>query len=145
MGSASERRSQAENLTVALRRLRLILAVEVRVDWTAQPPMAIPLPQRPTADQPPALRIFRHCWPKHSTRCTLTNTSIRKAAERLACSASQLIGLLRDEPRALQILNDQRGERGSGRCAREIPYKGPGIPDAEGAGERSKELMRSVP
>jgi hypothetical protein len=38
--------------------------------------------------------------------------SLSDAAERLACTASQIVGLLRDEPHALRELNDQRRQRG---------------------------------
>jgi hypothetical protein len=36
---------------------------------------------------------------------------VKQAAERLECTPSQLVGLLRDEPRALQIVNDQRQQQ----------------------------------
>ena len=110
--SASERRSQAQNLSVALRRLRVNLVLEVRSGWTA--PSArwrarcrggrLNVSRR-HADFPAllaeALDVLQGCA-----------GDVKQAAQQLACTPSQLVGLLRDEPRALQALNHQRRQQG---------------------------------
>lgn len=113
---ASERRSQAENLKVALFRLRVNLALAVR---------------RPAAPGPSAVWAAR-CRggrlainPGHDDFPALLAEAldvladaahdVPAAGERLDVSASQLVKLLRHEPRALAQVNDQREAQGLGR------------------------------
>jgi hypothetical protein len=112
---ASERRSQAENLRMALFRLRVNLALELRCPSDAgQPPT--PLWQSrcrggrivvsPDHDDLPALiaealdTLVTHAFDP------------KRAAEALGCTPTQLIRLLKTEPRALRLVNDQRGTLG---------------------------------
>jgi len=108
---ANERRSQAENLKVALFRLRLNLALSIRLP-------------RDVAHVPSAL------W---SSRCRAGRISvnvehedfpsliaealdvvegngmeIQPAAKSLGCTGSQLMKLLKSEPRAIQLVNSRR-------------------------------------
>jgi hypothetical protein len=112
---ASERRSQAENHKVALSRLRRALAIAVR------------LPLGP--DEPPSPLWRSRCRggriainPGHDDFPALLaealdvlaarDMDVRAAAEALGCSASQLTRLLKDEPRALRLVNDRRAQLG---------------------------------
>ncbi len=111
-GNASERRSQAENLAVALRRLRLNLALHVRVPWTERSQRWQSRCRRGRlqisarhADFPALLAEGLDALQAH-------DHNVAQTAERLGCSSSQLIGLLRAEPRALEQLNEHRRQRG---------------------------------
>jgi len=112
---ANERRSQAQNRAVALRRLRLNLALEVRTPRPDDQPPS-PLWQSRCragrivvaadhADFPPllaeALDTIAACA-----------ADVKHAAERLGCTASQLVKFLAKEPRALGTVNAWRAERG---------------------------------
>ena len=113
--TASERRSQHQNHAVALRRLRLQLAVHVR---------------RPCADdKAPSLLWQSRC---HGGRLTISDEhrdfpsllaealdrlqhchgEPTRAASQLVCTPSQLVSLIRKHPPALMAVNDQRRERG---------------------------------
>jgi RF-1 domain len=112
---ASERRSQAENARVALFRLRLALAIAVR---------------RPIGpDAGPSALWRSRCRggriainPRHADFPALLaealdvlaarEMDVRAAAGVLGCSASQLIRLLKEEPRALRRVNERRTQRG---------------------------------
>lgn len=112
---ASERRTQGENLRVARFRLRLVLALEVR---------------RPIGPDAAASDLWRaRCRggrlvvsPSHDDFPTLLAEALdwlwastfdpRPAAAGLGCSASQLVKLLRDEPRALRLVNQNRQQAG---------------------------------
>jgi len=112
---ADERRSQAENRSVALFRLRVNLALRVR---QIRSPGSSPSPtweQRcrdgrisvnPSHDDFPillaeALDVIAAC-----------GMDVKAAAEILRCSVSQLVKLLKREPRAIGQVNQQRRERG---------------------------------
>jgi hypothetical protein len=116
---ASERRSQAENRAVALKRLRLELALSVR--------RAIPQGSgRPYTPSPLWLSRCRSgriaASPRHDDFPAMLAEALdvlhassfdpRAAAQALACSPSQLIKLLKDEPRALGSINEQRRRNG---------------------------------
>ena len=116
---ASERRSQGENRAVALRRLRLALAIAIRTPIDAG---------RLSAYAPSA------CWvnrcrggrivvsPDHEEFPALLAEALdvlhaasfepRIAAGALGCSPSQLIKLIKDEPRALGLINEERHKNG---------------------------------
>ena len=117
VAEANERRSQAENARVALFRLRLALAVAVRspVDpgagaepsplWRARCPggrIAI----NPRHDDFPAL--LAEALDVIASR----EMDVRAASGALGCSSSQLIKLLKDEPRALRQVNERRTQLG---------------------------------
>jgi len=112
---ANERRIQAQNRAMALRRLRLNLALEVR---TPRPDDHPPSPlwrsrcrgdrivvATDHADFPPllaeALDTIAAC-----------DADVKHAAERLGCTTSQLVKFLAKEPRALGTVNAWRAERG---------------------------------
>lgn len=112
---ASERRSQAENLRVALFRLRLKLALRIR---TSVAP-----------DEPPSPLWRSRCRggrvavsPEHDDFPALLAEALdfldahamdpRTAADALGCTPSQLTKLLKDEPRGLAIVNEHRQARG---------------------------------
>jgi len=112
---ANERRSQAENLRVALFRLRLKLALAVR---------------RPVAiDAGPSTLWQSRCRggrivvsPEHEDFPAIIAEALDvleacamdtgAAAACLGCTSSQLTKLLKDEPRALRLVNEHRRERG---------------------------------
>lgn len=108
---ANERRSQAENLRMAMFRLRVNLALHIRV-------------ARDDA-QVPSLLWASRCHggrmaisPSHEDFPTLLAELLdvlaiceydhQKTAETLRCSASQLVRLLKKEPQALLWANAQR-------------------------------------
>jgi hypothetical protein len=115
---ASERRNRAENLRRALFRLRLELALRLRTE------PAVGDPDRP----PSALWAARcrggqlHINPQHRDfpallaealdRIAEAGFDVGAAAQQLNCSTSQLVKLLKREPRALQWVNDRRAEAG---------------------------------
>ena len=115
IAQAGERRSAVENQRVALWRLRLILATELR-----QPV--------PTGDARSALWISRchagriACNAEHQDFPAMLAEAMdnlwscgldpSKAAARLLCTSSQLIRLLRKHPPALIALNTARTQAG---------------------------------
>jgi RF-1 domain len=113
---ASERRSQAENRREALTRLRIALAVDIRLP-------------KVDAVLGPSLLWHSRCRggrivvnPEHEDFPALLAEALdalnahgddpREAAEALGCSPSQLIKLLKEEPRALAQLNERRRQAG---------------------------------
>lgn len=115
MAHASERRSQMENKAVALRRLRLALAVAAR--------MPVPIGEIGSALWHSRVKAGRiSCSPRHADYPAMLaealdviaacNWDPRKAALRLTCSASQLIKLAQDHPPAILMWNHQREQRG---------------------------------
>ena len=116
--AASERRSQSENLKVALRRLRVNLALEVRCEGSHR--------AGPSALWLSRLRGGRIVLsPAHADFPLMLAEALdvlacrawdpAEAAVALGCTASQLVKLLKDEPRALAAVNRMR--EGSGRHA----------------------------
>lgn len=115
MAQAGERRSVEDNKRVAVFRLRLALAIQIR----------LPVP---IGDQRSELwrkrcqgeRIV--CNPEHRDYPSLLAEALdmvtacdfdaRKAALRLGCSTSQLIKLVKDHPAAIEMWNRRRAERG---------------------------------
>jgi hypothetical protein len=106
--SASERRSAAENLRVALRRLRLALAIAVREPWES-PSEAwraraaggrLSISPR-AADLPALLAESLDAWATHQHNVPAT-------AESLRVTTSQLVKLWCVEPAVLAHVNDQR-------------------------------------
>lgn len=112
VGQAGERRSQAENRAVALFRLRLNLAIEVRTNPVGPSPLwesrlkGRKIPVNPAHDDFPALVAealdFLHAAGDDPTG----------AAASLGVSTSQFVRLLATEPRALAGLNARRESRG---------------------------------
>jgi len=116
---ASERRSQTENKRVALKRLRLTLAIEHR----RTPPM-------PKGLDEVASELWRRRRQGERLRCNPDNNDYpallaealdvladsdwdpKSAGLRLGVTPSQIVKLCKAEPKALAIINDQRQSRG---------------------------------
>lgn len=112
---AGERRSQMENKRVALWRLRLALAVQVR--------SCVPIGEIGSALWRSRCRDGKiACNPEHPDFPSIlaeamdvlgaANWDPPTAALRLECSASQLVKLLRDHPASLAKMNREREDRG---------------------------------
>lgn len=116
---AAERRTQGENRRAALFRLRLKLALEVRTPTGTPKGHAYhpsDLWQRrcrdgritinPTHDDFPALLA------EALDVLAVTDHEPKRAAVELGCTPSQLIKLLKDDPRALALVNEERRRSG---------------------------------
>lgn len=132
---AGERRSQIENKRVALRRLRLLLAVGVRVGvpegpvgselWRSRRKRA---PRNATAGSPPKSRwsgggegVLEVNPDHHDYPCLLAEAldvlhacgwDVKQASLRLNVSASQLVKLFKEHPPALKAVNEGRAKAG---------------------------------
>jgi hypothetical protein len=114
-GQASERRSQAENRRVALKRLRINLALEVRC-----PSLGESAPSELWKQRCPHERIV--ISPDHDDFAALLAEAldviadrhghVTSSAEHLRCTSSQLQKFLRLEPRAWLLVNRWRKEHG---------------------------------
>jgi hypothetical protein len=104
-GSASERRSQADNRRVALFRLRLNLALEVRSPKESTPSGRFRVPVNSEHDDFPAVLAAALDAVDHHAY------DVKAAAGQLGCSMSQLLKLLNADPRALKQVNVQRQQR----------------------------------
>ncbi|MBS0195858.1 MAG: peptide chain release factor-like protein [Planctomycetes bacterium] len=115
---ASERRSAEENKKMAMMRLRLALAVQVRTP-VASGEIRSELWLRRCPD---AGGGIISCNPLHPDFPAIlaealdvidaAGGDVKKASLRLCCSMSQLVKLLKDHPPALQRLNQERQSRG---------------------------------
>jgi hypothetical protein len=112
---ASERRTQGENLRAATFRLRLNLALAIRRPVEpGEPPGALwrsrvregRLHLNPSHDDFPAILA------EALDRLAFCRFDPKAAAAALGCSPSQLVKLIKDEPRALRRLNDAREQIG---------------------------------
>jgi hypothetical protein len=112
---ASERRSQAQNLEAALFRLRVKLALEIRVAVDpAEPPGALwqsrcrggRITVNPQHDDFPALLA------EALDRLAALAFDVKSTAVALGITPSQLIKLLKEEPRALADVNRERARQG---------------------------------
>jgi hypothetical protein len=112
---ATERRSQAENRRVALRRLRVNLALEVRCPIESGQPPSERWQSRCRGGRVgvnPEHRDFPALLAEALDEVAAADWDVAGPASRLECTSSQLIKLLKLEPRALALLNRQRVERG---------------------------------
>jgi hypothetical protein len=117
VAEANERRSQAQNRAMAIRRLRVLLAVEVR---TIEPGARLPRPSPLWRSRCAGGRLQVN--PGHADSPLLLAEALdilaahgwdaRPAAAHLGCSTSQLVRFLADEPRALHKLNERREQAG---------------------------------
>jgi len=133
---AAERRSQAENRAAALFRLRINLALEIRRRKKGDRSSLCEAPEGPLCGKLDLSPFFRPS-PLWRSRCRGGQIEInaghddfpallaealdllassdfdpRHSAETLGCSASQLIKLLKKEPRAMAEVNEERRRRG---------------------------------
>lgn len=110
-GQAAERRSQAENHHMALKRLRMNLALEVRSASGGE--------AAPSELWRSRLRNGKiACNPEHADFAVLIaealdviaarQGNVHSSAEQLECTPTQLAKLLYDEPRAFRELNEIR-------------------------------------
>jgi hypothetical protein len=112
---ANERRSQAENLQSALHRLRLNLALEVR---HARDPGEAPSPLWRSRCQAGRIVVstehgdFPALLAEALDVLEAGGMDLKRASEQLGCTASQLMKLLRSEPKAWIRVNQQRQDRG---------------------------------
>jgi RF-1 domain len=116
---ASERRSQGENRAVALKRLRLELAISIRRTLDLGGPVAY-APSALWQKRCQGTRIAVN--PDHDDFPALLAEALdvlnagsfdpRVAGRALGCSPSQLIKLIKDEPRAFSLFNDERRKKG---------------------------------
>ena len=114
---ACERRSQAENQRVALKRLRIELALEIRSSpEPGQPPTR--LWQSRASGRRITISAAHDDFPallaEALDRIAAHQGDVKPAAESLLSTPSQLVKLLKKEPRALALVNRWRGEHGLG-------------------------------
>jgi hypothetical protein len=114
-GRASERRSQAENKAVALTRLRLVLAIEVRTP-ALESPSALWLSRRrgTTIACNPAHRDFPALLAEIFDVLVEVHYDAKAAASHFGVSPTQLIRLVAEHPAALVFWNKEREWRGLG-------------------------------
>lgn len=112
---AGERRSQAENRKVAVFRLRLNLALQVRTELPETNDLSELWKSRcrngrisvsSTHDDFPAILA------EALDAILVADWDVSLASERLSATTSQLIKLLKQEPRALGLVNAERRQRG---------------------------------
>ena len=112
---ANERRSQGENRAVALQRLRVLLALEVRgaADGEGEPSALWRSRCRGGAlAVNPAHEDFPALLAEAIDALDARGFDAKAAAGGLGCSASQLVKFLKREPRALGLLNRRRAGLG---------------------------------
>lgn len=114
-GEASERRSQPENRNMAIFRLRVNLAVNVRRQrkGKAQPSL---LWQSRCRNKRIAVNSRHVDFPALLAEGLDTvfhsEFDLKSAAEQLGCTSSQLVSFLKKEPRAWEMVNRHRVEQG---------------------------------
>jgi hypothetical protein len=111
---ASERRSQNDNRRVAIFRLRLNLALEHRTELRADAPPSELWTSRcrngrisinPSHEDFPALLA------EALNRIVACEWNVTSAAEQLQATTSQIVRLLKHEPRATTLVNRERQQR----------------------------------
>ena len=111
---ATERRSQAENRKVAARRLRIRLAVDVRSAVGENAPS--PLWQSRLSGRRIAVNPDHTDFPAILAEAldvlARSDWDVSQAATNLGCTGSQLVKLVKLEPRAFALLGKQRERRG---------------------------------
>jgi hypothetical protein len=113
---ANERRSQAANRGEAVFRLRVNLALAVRRPVTPGEGPSPTWRERCSAAGSLAIRPDHEDYPTLLAEAldaiAAGEDDVGRAAEMLGCTASQLVKLLKKEPRALAQLNQRRRDRG---------------------------------
>jgi hypothetical protein len=108
---ASERRTQGENHKAALLRLRLNLALSIRLPVALSDPPS-PLWQSRCRGGRIILNATHDDFPsilaEALDRLAVHSMDVKSAASSLGCTPSQLTRLLKDEPRALLQVNRSR-------------------------------------
>lgn len=115
IGQAGERRSAIENKRVALFRLRLLLATQIRIGVPAGDIRSELWRSRVRGGRI-ACNPAHHDYPAMLAEALdvieASGLDPRKAAIRLECTPSQLIKLVKDHPPAMEWWNARRTERG---------------------------------
>ena len=110
---ANERRRQADNRRVAIRRLRLNLALEVRSPFDGDDPS--PLWSDRCHSGKIAINVDHADYPSLLSEAldalAAHDWNVSQTSESLHCTSSQLVNLLRKEPRALAAVNKIRRTR----------------------------------
>jgi hypothetical protein len=112
---ATERRSQHENKCVAVHRLRLNLALNVRCQRDES---TVPSPLWNGRSAGGRIRVnpehtdFPALLAEALDVCAMAGYDVAAAARQLDVSTSQLVRFLQSEPRAFRQLNEQRAGRG---------------------------------
>lgn len=115
---AGEQRSQAENRRVALFRLRLRLAVDLRTRSAADAPDAAPSPLWQARRRGTLIAVasdhrdFPSLLAEALDALALHSYQPAAAAKQLGVTSSQLVALLRQHPPALATLNAHRATSG---------------------------------
>ena len=112
---ASERRSQAENQAIALRRLRLNLALQIRSPHAREGGPSSLWRSRLQKDRVqvnPSHADFPALLAEALDVVLAEDGNVAEAARRLRCTTSQLIKFLKLEPRALALINRRRQQLG---------------------------------
>ena len=114
-GQAAERRSQFDNLRNAVKRLRMNLALAVRTTSQAEAAPSALWKSRChdgrigiNADHDDFPTLLAEALDVLKSR----NVHLPGSADQLLCTSSQLIKLLKKEPRALAWLNEERRKHG---------------------------------
>lgn len=114
--TAGERRSAEENRRVALRRLRVQLAVRVRAFWPYTKAGRSELWTSRVRDERIACSVRHDDFPAMLAEALdavwASGLDQRRAALRLECSPTQLVRFVAEEPEALAAWNDARGRKG---------------------------------
>lgn len=110
---AAERRSQARNRTLAIFRLRLKLAVEVRTSGDSSPgPLWTSRCRGGRMQVSDAHDDFPALIAEALDVVAAADWDVRAASDRLSCSVSQLVRLLKKAPAAMQSVNQHRETAG---------------------------------
>jgi hypothetical protein len=114
MAEGSERRSQKDNRRVAVQRLRVNLALEVRTTCAVdEPPSA--LWQSRARGGKISVSVEHEDFPallaEAINRLHAADFDLPTAAQQLGVTTSQLVKLVRSEPRAGALLNRERAAR----------------------------------
>ena len=114
--SAGERRSAAENEQQALRRLRLELALALRVPWNSRRAPSSRWRRRRRRDGRLEIRTGHADFPALLAEALDAavgfEDDLSAAAQALGVSTSQMVRLLAMEPRGLAAVNQRRRDRG---------------------------------
>lgn len=114
-GQAGERRSQHQNRSVAIQRLRINLALGIRTEVLEPTPPSTLWTSRRKNGQ---IKVnsdhtdFPAILAEALDFCAAENFELENVSHRLQISKTQLINLLKQEPAAFQLLNRQRQLRG---------------------------------
>jgi hypothetical protein len=115
VAEASERRSQDQNRRVAIFRLRVNLALHVRTEVAADAPPSPLWQSRVKGETIPVSPEHEHfpvILAEALDRIAAADWDVKSAAEALRVSSSQLVKLLRTQPKALALVNVKRAEAG---------------------------------